>query len=252
MSSREQNVAESQSSGGYETDEFGREIRPESEQAESQAAPAAQEAPQRPVISTASVDPRTQSHSSSRSPPSAHPQNPQNPPVPVPNTASTPQSPTTALGLDHFNPATFDFTSPTAWQALGGMWQVTNGVMPTTEQLMQYVMTAGMSAMNPQANVTGQDWNQSGGWSNDGYAYQSEPQGGGQGTWQSRGDNSFRGRGGHNSYGGGVPSEARVVAGEDSSALSSPTTHTGNSGGRMQRVGDRWMFVRDSDTAVSS
>ncbi|KAL0065838.1 hypothetical protein AAF712_007141 [Marasmius tenuissimus] len=241
LSSHERNVAESQSTAGRETDEFGRERRSEEEGPAVQEPAVAQPEARTPVP----TDPRRQPQPSTQSPPPSQTPVVQPPPQDV---SSSSQPINTGFGLEHFDPTTFDFTSPMAWQTLGEMWQVSNGTMPSAEQLMQFVMSMGMAAMNPQANGMGQDWNQSAGWNN-GSAYQSEPQSRGRGTWAGRGGHSSRGRGGYNSYGGGQ-SEARVVAGEDSSALNDNNSGTG---GRMQRVGDRWMFVRDSDaTAVSS
>jgi hypothetical protein len=49
-----------------------------------------------------------------------------------------------ANGLDGFNFTTFDFTSPASWEALGKAWEVTNGVAPTQEMLMQFVMMSSM------------------------------------------------------------------------------------------------------------
>ncbi|KAJ8095249.1 hypothetical protein PM082_010472 [Marasmius tenuissimus] len=241
LSSHERNVAESQSTAGRETDEFGRERRSEEEGPAVQEPAVAQPEARTPVP----TDPRRQPQPSTQSPPPSQTPVVQPPPQDV---SSSSQPINTGFGLEHFDPTTFDFTSPMAWQTLGEMWQVSNGTMPSAEQLMQFVMSMGMAAMNPQVNGMGQDWNQSAGWNN-GSAYQSEPQSRGRGTWAGRGGHSSRGRGGYNSYGGGQ-SEARVVAGEDSSALNDNNSGTG---GRMQRVGDRWMFVRDSDaTAVSS
>lgn len=162
----------------------------------------------------------------------------------VPSTAST------QPGLENFDPMTFDFTSPASWEALGKMWHVTKGYLPSTEELSQFVFTSGQAAFAPI--VQGQKW-------------QSTPnsqawRGGGRG----RGYN--RGRGGlHNNvrstqeewgqYEVDNKTDA-IVLGEESGSPVEETkmqvdrsttdeaNHTGS--GKMQRVGDKWVFVRES------
>ncbi|KAG7093639.1 hypothetical protein E1B28_007302 [Marasmius oreades] len=239
LSSRDsQSVFETQSNAGPETDEFGREIRPP--QVEGNHSPVAQEVPREEPRGLV-VDPYPPGQPSHVEPPL-----PQN--TKAHGVSTTSRSTDMALGLEHFNLATFDFTSPVAWQSLGGMWQVTHGVLPSTEELMEFVMTAGAAgaaAMGAQANTTGQDWNQDE-WNNDGYTFPSEPQGRAHGS-VSRGGHSLQDRGSYTSYGVENHNEA------NSNFQRSNTSSRGGLGGRMQRVGDKWMFVKDPDsTAVSS
>ncbi|KAF9266899.1 hypothetical protein L218DRAFT_896109 [Marasmius fiardii PR-910] len=243
LSSRDsQSVSETQANAGPETDEFGREIRPQQDEEQVNSPPVAPEVPQEEGPRTSAIDPRSPrqgSHAETSHPPSSQPY----------DASATSQSADMPLGLENFNVATFDFTSPVAWQSLGDMWQVTHGAVPSTEELMQFVMTAGTGGVDVQASGMGQDWGQ-GGWSNDGYAFPPEPQDGGHGSNFSASVSgpTLQGDEGNGSYGGGKQDGARISAQRTGHSQGTSTGSRGGLGGRMQRVGDKWMFVKDSDS----
>ncbi|KAF8075099.1 hypothetical protein FPV67DRAFT_1665837 [Lyophyllum atratum] len=241
-------------------DEFGRDIRPKSpdsdatlppkrEKPKSQSPPPPTPAPAPLVTKQPPVDPSpalTSNHDRmSLSPLIAANTSSSTPSASAPIISSTvPTQP----GMDKFDPSTFDFTSPASWEALGKMWQVTHGYLPTTEELMQFFLPAMQqpSFADVPTPVQGQGWHNSSG----------------QG-WRGRGrGGSARGRGGfghgnaragewpqHDSsqetdaivLGGGSASDMEVEHMDTS--LSSPSR---SGGGRMQRIGDKWVFVRDS------
>lgn len=149
-------------------------------------------------------------------------------------------------GLESFNIATFDFTSPASWESLGKMWLVTNGYMPTTEQLMQLVLSFGAGAVaEPVQPVVNQEQWQ---WNGDATSH----------NWRGRGRGGFprgRGRGGrdfhqHRQH---EETEAIVLGGGDDETpmLEDDTGTSGGPGGRMQRVGDKWVFVRHPGLGVA-
>lgn len=190
----------------------------------------------------------------------------------TPNSASQQQQP----GVDEFDINTFDATAPSSWEALGNLWQTTYGYPPSQEELMHFVMSKSMAAAgvaNGGLNGAQEGQWQQGNW--------EEEHGSQRGGWRGgRGRGSYTGgRGGHGNYrdGGGYanvtedsePSCAIVLNGDvepsdspeaedhpmaqnhsdepselhDSMANAEQTG--GSGGGRMQRVGDKWMFVRD-------
>ncbi|KAG8220999.1 hypothetical protein J3R82DRAFT_2508 [Butyriboletus roseoflavus] len=173
-------------------------------------------------------------------------------------------------GLDQFDINTFDATAPSSWEALGNLWRNTYGYPPSQEELLQFVMTGSMAA----AGVASGGFNgaQGGQWPQENWQEQG-PRRGGRGRGNYAG-----GRGGHGNYrdGGGYanvveqlesePSCAIVLNGDDEPSddpaaneqyhsdeqgeLHDPTENAGQmggrgGGGRMQRVGDKWKFVRE-------
>ena len=166
-------------------------------------------------------------------------------------------------GLDQFNFGTFDATAPSSWEGLGIMWQTTYGYPPSQEELMHFVMAGSMMATgvaNGGFNgAQGGQWQQ-GNWEGHGPQHNGGRRGG-----RGRG-NYAGGRGGHGNYGDGggteepEPSYAIVLngdveppAGHDPSMAQDHSDENsesgGRGGGRMQRVGDKWMFVRDAESA---
>ncbi|KAG6825500.1 hypothetical protein H0H92_003487 [Tricholoma furcatifolium] len=169
----------------------------------------------------------------------------------VPSASIVTNTVSSQSGLESFNPLTFDFTSPKSWEVLGEMWQVTNGYLPSTEELGQFVMSTTMASM--ASNVP---------------AWQTMPTNHNQ-QWSAggRGRGGFaRGRGGFSGNGRNVQQEwgqyemnhqdtDAVVLGQSTNSGSqgdkmhndgSSTNLTQvNTGGKMQRVGDKWMFVRE-------
>ncbi|KAL1747845.1 hypothetical protein HDZ31DRAFT_60878 [Schizophyllum fasciatum] len=227
---------------------------------------------------------------------------PMSPSVPanIPSAAAPAQAqaqaplPTTAAGgIETFDPTTFDFTAPASWQALGLLWQTTYGVMPSTEELMQFVMAQmqqqwgaaggmGMGAMGMGQGAMGMNMGiEQGAMGTMGVGQDAAGQGmgmgmgagvgrgGGMGGWRGGargGRGGFRGRGtfAGNGRGGFTHSAAHstdaIVLGGDASPPQAPAammggapaaaaTSGGGPGGRMQKVGDKWMFVRQSAAA---
>lgn len=247
---------------GPQKDEFGRDIRPQSPGAveENSAQP--------PRDLPSSVDPAVPSAIARSQIPSV-PQ--QSSPAPAANTSSqinsapaadkTPSQP----GLDKFDMSTFDFTAPSSWEALGKMWQVTYGYLPSQEELMQLVMSGGLIAgaaaagmipgQYPGAGMGQQGWQQFGGL---GAGASNQGAGGPAATYdQGRLNQPQRVSYPNNGYqqtdaivlGGGDDSTGRAMQVDYPSVPSaspiSPSSGEGGPGGRMQRVGEKWVFVRD-------
>lgn len=179
-------------------------------------------------------------------------------------------------GLDQFDINTFDATAPPSWEALGNMWRITYDYPPSQEELMQFVMKESMAAAAARGSngAQGGQW-QPGNWEEHGSRHSGGWRGG-----RGRGNHAGVGRGGYGNYrdGGGYanmteqsePSCAIVLNGDvepsDSPAANNQSmvlNHSddkseshdstaeggqteGRGGGRMQRVGDKWVFVRDS------
>ncbi|PPQ69826.1 LOW QUALITY PROTEIN: hypothetical protein CVT26_014204 [Gymnopilus dilepis] len=167
-------------------------------------------------------------------------------------------------GLESFDLSAFDYTSPASWEALGKMWQVTHGYLPSTEQLMQYVIMSGTGPS--QADTSTQDTN--------GLNYQRNDWSGNRG--RGRGGGGFsRGRGG-SMYGNGrehgpgeyddnsQATDAVVLGGGTEDVTQYPMAYEASTdisvdprptpvstAGRMQKVGDKWVFVRGPATDSS-
>jgi len=151
--------------------------------------------------------------------------------------------------MENFSLATFDFTAPASWVALGEMWQVTHGYLPSHEQLLGFVI----SQQQPQQQQPQQQW--AGGQSWGAMPTAPPPHRG------ARGRGGFpRGRG---YYGGGNArdgqprwqsdmgeTDAIVLGGGDEDVMmvgeSGPPETGGGPGGRMQKVGEKWLFTRDT------
>lgn len=178
-------------------------------------------------------------------------------------------------GLDQFDISMFDATAPSSWEALGNMWQNTYGYPPSQEELMQFMMTGSVAA----AGIANGGYKraQGGQWAQGNWQEHGSVRNGGRRGGRGRG-NYAGGRGGHGNYrdGGGYanmteeaePSCAIVLNGDvepsddpandqsmaqnhsdEQHELHDPTADAGQTdgrGGRMQRVGDKWMFVRDA------
>ncbi|KAL1701896.1 hypothetical protein EV121DRAFT_293799 [Schizophyllum commune] len=229
-------------------------------------------------------------------------------PHPLPTPAQTQPRPTQAhpqpaqtqshLGIDSFDPTTFDFTAPESWAALGQLWQTTYGVTPSGEVLMQFVMEKKMQAewaaaggMGMNASGVGMGMGAMGtmGMGQGGMGMGTGMGGMGQGmggadmggqAWRGGargGRGGFRGRGnGRGSFApngqagfahGGAGQFTHSAAGQSTDAIvlggdgggtsppqaeasaASPTSGGGGPGGRMQKVGDKWMFVRQPAAA---
>ncbi|KDR80698.1 hypothetical protein GALMADRAFT_241098 [Galerina marginata CBS 339.88] len=250
-------------------DEFGRDIRTASPTTSHPEVAEAKSPPPKPTL------PHSPPPISPRSPlaPTSNPDsNSQKPVSPLVNANTSSNEPSAlvitnlsmGLGMENFNLSTFDYTSPASWEALGKMWQVTHGYLPTTQQLMEFVISSGTGQSNPTAEITNHTFESSHGPSNRG-------RGRGRGGF-------YRGRGG-TTHGNGrsmqdsdrdfdytsQATDAIVLGGEpqlenipqttvnsaQSMEAQEDQSASNSSSGRMQRVGDKWMFVRGVAMDVS-
>jgi len=197
------------------------------------------------------------------------------------------------VGLESFDYSTFDPTSPSSWETLGKAWAATNGRQPLQEELMMFVMEFTVSMANQvlpggpaaqQANqwTTGQGQR----WMGDSTSRGGPPRGGrGRGgAFESRGGRrGFHSGGtggngragweyggdGYGGYGDANDTDA-IVLGEHTNDIQSSQTQDApvheqvaqagpgqgeegdggtGTGGRMQKVGDNWVFVRNDGSS---
>ncbi|KAH9479400.1 Protein NRD1 [Psilocybe cubensis] len=251
-------------SGDNETgkDEFGRDIRPG-----SPTPPPAVNNDKSPISSTLPTLAQSSKTSLSTSNPeqSHHEQNFVSSLVTA-NTSNKPSASDASksnakdLGMDHFNYSTFDYTSPSSWEALGKMWQVTHGYLPSTEELMQFVMSTGMKNSNGAFDATNQSSEAMHPSSNNGRDNRSDVLPRGQGA-NVYGDNrNFHGPGSlvSNKTSQGIYTGTKYSSGGDHFVREQPVGKQENSepsnpsnSGKMQRVGDKWVFVRGMAMDVS-
>ncbi|KIK50590.1 hypothetical protein GYMLUDRAFT_438860 [Collybiopsis luxurians FD-317 M1] len=202
--------------------------------------------------------------------PTSQPLQPQQPAIakqPSTSSGSNLEQPNnTSPGLEQFNVASFDFTSPASWEELGKMWSVSYGSVPTTEQLMQFVMLAGTS-MDPSQMWSSQNsWDQSGQWDNlnsnsymdsQGMSVGGDGQKSGMGMGNNGSGNYYQDQSSNNGDGnwrtGTDPriNRGSIPAQNTTGTSSSQSSGEKRVGGGMRKVGDKWMFVRDGDTGVS-
>ncbi|KAI6149494.1 hypothetical protein BKA82DRAFT_995230 [Pisolithus tinctorius] len=254
-------------------DEFGRDLRPSS--ASPPRSVSVDDAPTRdPMVP--SVDPASAAAPDCRIPVSDQlPSVAANTPAQSTEThaSSSAASKEEQQGLDQFDITTFDVTAASSWEALGNMWKTTCGYLPSQEELMQFVLASGMGMASTAANSHHDD-SQGGQWGA-GWAGQGTR---GSGGWRARGRGYMNGgRGGYTGHGNyrdaGQHSNASqsqysdaVVLGDNVSTMefevdqhsipgeqSDVHDNESKSGdteargaGRMQRVGDKWVFVREA------
>lgn len=233
---------------GPDKDEFGRDIRPESSKS-----PTHTRSPPLPPISPV-LDPRKPSTNASNGPHSTLDENP------VTHLSSNKLSSTASatldsdskipeLGLETFNPATFDYTSPTSWEALGKLWQVTNGRPPSQEELVQFIVSYG-TGMASTLQASDQNIDQQN------FTFRGRGRGGGfsrgrvgngrlaTNGWRNEEDSQSCAivlGGGEDATDDGVNINSDHRTPEPS--MQQNQTSVGNTG-RMQKVGDKWVFVR--------
>lgn len=183
--------------------------------------------------------------------------------------SNVPQTTTHAgPGLEKFDLAVFDFSSPAAWEALGNAWKVTHGILPSQEQLMQFVMEK-MSQGNPMMdnhvaseNNFGSRWN-----SQQQHHQQHHRPGKSIPTYESGSNlvtNSWEGQGSswgkeeaaydyeHGMFPMNADTDAVVLGGGDQATTGRPQENTASNasepnsrgGGGMKRVGDKWVWQR--------
>ncbi|KAI6130114.1 hypothetical protein EV401DRAFT_2255210 [Pisolithus croceorrhizus] len=174
-------------------------------------------------------------------------------------------------GLDQFDITTFDATAASSWEALGNMWKTTRGYLPSQEELMQFVLASGMAMAGStasshyddsqggqwEAKWTDQGARGSGGWQAGRRGYTNGGRGGyaGHGNYRDAGQYSNAGQSQHSdavvlsdSVGTAGEVDQRSIPGEQSDVHDNgPKLGDGQTRGtgRMQRVGDKWMFVRE-------
>ena len=238
-------------------DEFGRELRQSSSTPTNSPTPDETRRP-RTTADASQMDTSVTANTSAR-------------PVETHTSGSAPASATPASsepGLDKFDITTFDFTLPSSWEALGKMWRVTCGYAPSQEELMQFVVTSGASLASsiPAAEATassneytGTQWNAGGGgvaWRG-GRGRGGPARGGrGYGNYRGNGHAAYSNAHTHSSFQNhsdavvlgddGVQHSGSVYQDDGNSANPAQSGGSGSNGGKMQRVGDRWMFVKDS------
>jgi protein NRD1 len=236
-------------------DEFGRDIRPQSPHSKSPSVAHDTSLPAPSPPPTTIIIPRGESRSSLAVTTNLDPKSVS--PLVTANAASNKPSaplvsntvPYSGLGMENFDLSTFDYTSPTSWEALGKMWQVTHGYLPSTEQLMQFVISCGTGQMS-FLELSNSNQQQSAGFTNQSWG-EEELSGGGFPYGNGR------------NMGHGSDTDAIVLGGGDTNSPKNtsipsgqkPTLHesqtSGSSSGRMQKIGDKWVFVRGSTTDVS-
>lgn len=168
--------------------------------------------------------------------------------------------------MESFNLAAFDYTSPASWEALGKMWMVSNGYMPSTEQLMQFVVSCGTGQQMPMGSnmqLPNQEFPQ--------HTYASRGRGRGRGGFlggRSSGYSNGRNLRDDIDYADDDQATDAIVLGGGDGASGEPYTPRASNGqapvspeaqnigglvssGRMQRVGDKWVFVRGTAMDVS-
>jgi protein NRD1 len=123
-------------------------------------------------------------------------------------------------GLQSFDYTTFDPTSPPSWEALGQAWAVTNGRPPTQEELMMFVMeiTVSMASQAPAPTPAPPSGPPMQGNQRTGYAggWMGEPRGGPpRGGGRGRGAFGTRGGRGGFAYGHSGDGQARWDHGGD-------------------------------------
>ena len=245
--SRRQESTSFRTENGSGKDEFGRDIRPQSPHSRSPSVARDASLPP-PSPPTTIIKPRVESRSSLAV--TTNLDSKSVPPLVTADTASNKTSaslvsntvPYSGVGMDNFDLSTFDYTSPTSWEALGKMWQVTYGYPPSTEELMQFVISCGTGQMSslelPNSNqqnaeFTSQSWGKE-------QLSRGSPYGNGMHQGSEATD-----LGGNNTNN---PKNIPISSGQKSTQESQTS---GSSSGRMQRVGDKWVFVRGSTTNVS-
>lgn len=242
-------------------DEFGREIR------------ASAHAPDLSPSRSASISVEDQRPSSpdrtqdeGTAPPVTHS-------MPLPTVS--PSLPTDACmlkrGLESFDFKNFDLTDASSWEALANAWNTTHGYVPSQDELMQYTMS--MNITNPipthhDENPPSQQWSDQ---QDDGrgrFNSRRRGRGGPRGSF-GRGYDYDDGREGFRGHGRNFDqdTDALTLAGGDDEPTpfavpinNQPREHPDpdfsvqshhsesatlvGAAGKMQRVGDRWVFVR--------
>lgn len=157
------------------------------------------------------------------------------------------------LGLESFDVSTFDFTNPESWSTLGIMFQVTNGYLPSQEELM-LIVSEGMAAASQGMAVDNQGWGTEQNWGDSRGGHSNSHYRGSRGRGRGRGGVGGYGRSTENEWGGYSDtyeqnSDAIVLGDSKTSGTVSnnqqPASGSVGASGQMKKVGDKWVFVRD-------
>ncbi|TFY66734.1 hypothetical protein EVG20_g4347 [Dentipellis fragilis] len=245
-------------------DEFGRDIRPTEDTGSEQDA--------RSPHASASVSTDAEAHAV-RAESYHSPVTQEAPPMTSAMNTSVDGHDAGPKGLASFDFATFDFTAPASWEALGTAWQETYGYAPGQQELMEFVANGGMAAVAATVNQPVAPVQQANSWSGPGWRGRGAGRGGfrggrgGRGGFYPRGGPGGRGRYGYGNvregqerpaYGGNAyagETDAIVLGGSDDgqgwdaqqvsmAGTDAMDTGDGVSAGKMQRVGGKWQFVR--------
>jgi len=258
-----------------EKDEFGRDIRPPSPDTPKSAptppdpAVAVPAQPPPPVPSLESGSPVTNNAMSiSEKKTSIAAAN-------TPNTIVASNSNSKQLEEVKFDVTTADFSLPSSWEALAKMWEANYGYCPSTEELMAFVMARNMAGAVasqsggqqmwtnqswPGSGTSGQSWQAGAGGQGNysqagqmGYGYGSQAQWGYTNTaFEPNSDAVVLGGGtGESVDNGEKPASGNSAIDQTAAPQAESKSEGGQSGGgglpgKMQRVGDKWVFVRDS------
>lgn len=234
-------------------DEFGRDIRPQSSRDPGTASASHDKIDMQLQAKLASVP-----SSLERSPTLGDNKASQSQPPSYPKGADVGPSkvPLKQKGLDDYDFSAFDPTSPAAWEALGSAWQVTHGYQPSAEEIMQLVMAKTMPAMAPMGGQIGMAQGEQ--WGSIGWQ-QYPAESGVAGSWSTSTGAQVPSSNGGRSYGNvreenvaseqnkdtleaGEVSEEQPMSSTESAGLAGDNSVGGQ--GRMQKVGDRWVFVK--------
>ena len=150
--------------------------------------------------------------------------------LPTGNESSAPKS--KSGGLETFNFSLFNPTDPASWKALGDAFEVTNGYLPSQEELMQVIMAQMMSmGMGMDSGFMGVP-NQSSAESSQEY---------GSASYSSWNDGLSNMESTDVGQAGVVKGQADIPKTTEDEPKAAGT---GSAGGHMQKVGDGWVFVR--------
>ncbi|KAJ7091443.1 hypothetical protein B0H15DRAFT_922227 [Mycena belliarum] len=224
-------------------DEFGRDIRPPSPSPEPPADIVAQPPPPPPppVVRTQTVEAPPAALTSNHDQMSLTPSVDANTSSRAPDAAIVSNKIPPSQGMENFSLATFDFTAASSWEGLGKMWQVTHGFLPSAEQLMEFVMSGGtMVATQAQQQpgwVGGQSWG--------GNTAGAQPRRGARGRGGFARGRGYGGNFARDGYSDMGQTDAIVLGGGDEDVMMTEGSGPSEKGGRMQRVGEKWVFVRD-------
>ncbi|KAI0033920.1 hypothetical protein K488DRAFT_84469 [Vararia minispora EC-137] len=148
------------------------------------------------------------------------------------STSPTAAPPHTSAGLDTFDWTTFDATSSACWEALAAAWVTTNGYAPAQEELM-FLLSCGMGIPPPVAGPWGPGW--------------LDVCGGSAGGWGEQRQEAMEAQAQPPQQRKTQQSDAvTLVSGREEGDADASTGAEVGKTGKMEKVGDMWMFVRST------